>query len=132
MPIEHEDVAQDSLYKDGNPHRVISVEVEGIRTLLAVPMLKDDTAVGAIAVYRREVRPFGNKITDLISTFADQAVIAIENVRLFQALEARTDELAEALEHQTATSEILRTISRSPTDYQPVFDVITFSIAITA
>jgi GAF domain-containing protein len=75
-------------------------------------------------LYRREVRPFEDKHIELVSTFADQAVIAIENVRLFQALDARTHDLGEALERQTATSEILRTISHSPTDYQPVFEAI--------
>ena len=75
-------------------------------------------------VNRAELRPFTENELQLMTGFADQAVIAIENVRLFQALEMRTDELGESLERQTATSEILQVISRSPTDYQPVFEAI--------
>ncbi len=90
---------------------------EGMRTALAVPMLKEGRLVGALTFHRREVRPFTEKQIALIETFADQAVIAIENVRLFEELEARNRDL-------TATSEILQVISRSPTDVQPVFDTI--------
>jgi GAF domain-containing protein/HAMP domain-containing protein len=101
----------------------------GFRTVLAVPMLRDGQPIGAVSLWRRDVRPFSEKQIALVTTFADQAVIAIENVRLFKELEARNHELTEALEHQTATAEILRVISASPTDVQPVFDSIAQSAA---
>ena len=97
---------------------------ESVRTVLAVPLVRDERLLGVIALRRREVRAFSEKQIALLQTFADQAVIAIENVRLFNELEARNQELSEALEQQTATSEILRVLSRSPTDAQPVFDAI--------
>src|SRR5262249_35058892 len=89
-----------------------------------VPMLRHGQPIGAIAVARAQVGPFPQAQVALLQTFADQAVIAIENVRLFDQEQARTRELSEALEQQTATSEILRVISTSPTDIQPVFDAI--------
>ncbi len=91
---------------------------------LGVPMLLEGEAVGAIMVGRVERRPFSGAQIALLQTFADQAVIAIENVRLFTELDARNADLAESLEQQTATSEVLRAISGSPTDVQPVLDII--------
>jgi two-component system, NtrC family, sensor kinase len=118
------DLKDDSAYMEREPLRVVTVEKAGARSFLAVPMLKDDELVGAIVIYRREVRPFAEKQIELVKTFAAQAVIAIENARLLQELRQRTEDLGQALEQQTATTEILRVISQSAADVRPVFDSI--------
>jgi GAF domain-containing protein len=96
----------------------------GFRTILGVPLLRDGTTIGVFALTRDKVQPFSQQQIDLVTTFADQAVIAIENVRLFEDVQKRTDDLAESLEQQTAIGEILRVISNSPSDVQPVLDSV--------
>src|SRR5215470_1159405 len=110
-------------------YRARPIVEAGFRTVASVPMLRANTSIGAITVTRLEVAPLTDRQIELLKTFAEQAVIAVENVRLFRELQAKNRDLAESLGHQTAASGILSAISSSPTDPQPVFDSIVRSAA---
>ncbi len=123
-PVQVPDMRESRAYLDGDPLAVSAVEVGGIRTVLSVPMFKDEEVIGAITIYRKEVLPFSEKQIELVSSFAAQAVIAVENTRLLNELRQRTDDLTESLEQQTATSDVLSVISSSPGELGPVFQAM--------
>jgi two-component system NtrC family sensor kinase len=118
------DLLQDRSYVEREPAAVALADIGGARTLVVVPMLKNDEAIGVFGMYRDEVRPFTDKQIELLQNFAAQAVIAIENARLLNELHQRTRDLSESLEQQSATSEVLKVISSSPGELGQVFQVM--------
>jgi two-component system, NtrC family, sensor kinase len=125
------DSTKRQVYRQRDPFVVAGIELGGYRTIMSVPMLKEDKLVGVISIYRQEVRPFSEKQIEVVQNFASQAVIAIENTRLLKELRRRTDDLSEALEQQTAASEVLRVISSSPGELEPVFQAVLASATRT-
>ena len=119
------DLAADHGYIEHRvPEIVAAVELGDVRTMLVIPMLKENEVIGAFTLFRQAVRPFNDKQIVLMTSFAAQAVIAIENARLLSELRQRTDDLTESLEQQTATSDVLRVISSSPGELDPVFQAM--------
>ena len=116
-PVHITDLAADKAYLEGNPPTVAAVELGGVRTMLAVPMLKDNELIGSFSIGRTQMRPFSDKQIEIVQNFAAQAVVAVDNARLLH-------ELRETLQQQTATSQVLQVIASSPGDLEPVFETV--------
>src|SRR5262249_45397190 len=127
--LEEKSVQIPDVFSDSEFSLLDIARIGDFRTILGVPLLREGIAIGVLVLHRADVRPFTEKQIKLVETFADQAVIAIENVRLFEAEQQRTRELTESLEQQTATSEVLQVISRSAFDLEAVLNTLVESAA---